>query len=46
MVGELNKYEHFGIPQGLIGVDDIAFPLSFCSTLLKNKGRKNSSNRQ
>lgn len=30
MVGEVNKYEHFGIPQGFIGVHDIAFPLAFC----------------
>lgn len=40
MVGELNKYVQFGIPQGFTGVDDTAFPLAFCSTLLRKKWRK------
>lgn len=40
MVGKLKKYKRFGIPQGFIVVDDIAFPLAFCSTLLRKKWRK------
>lgn len=40
MVGELNKYENSGIPQGFIGNDDIALPLAFCSTFLRKKWRK------